>query len=205
MSRLLFLPGVTGDPGFWQPVASRLPDWHSRCLGWPGFGPVPADPRIRQLSDLTELVRAELDSPAVLIAQSMGGLIALDAALARPESVKALVLVATSGGLDMQALGAQDWRAGFASKLPLTPDWFSRERRDRQRDFQRLSLPVLLLWADADPLSPLAVAERLQQLLPQAQLEILPGGHDLAWRQPEAVARVLKGWLEEAIGPRSLG
>jgi pimeloyl-ACP methyl ester carboxylesterase len=39
---------------------------------------------------------------------------------------------------------------------------------------------VLLLWGDADPISPVAVGERLAGLFPNAELVVLPGGtHDL--------------------------
>jgi pimeloyl-ACP methyl ester carboxylesterase len=56
------------------------------------------------------LVEARIDSPDDLLAQSLGGVIAARIALARPQSVRRLVLVVTSAGLDMGRFGASDWR-----------------------------------------------------------------------------------------------
>jgi poly(3-hydroxyoctanoate) depolymerase len=41
-------------------------------------------------------------------------------------------------------------------------------------------MPVLLLWGDADPISPVSVGQRLAALLPRAELMVVNGGtHDL--------------------------
>jgi pimeloyl-ACP methyl ester carboxylesterase len=51
---------------------------------------------------------------------------------------------------------------------------------------------VLLLWADADHLHPLALAEEALDLIPDAQLRVLPGtGYLLAYDDPVGVAREL--------------
>ncbi|WP_307719055.1 alpha/beta fold hydrolase [Massilia glaciei] len=39
-----------------------------------------------------------------------------------------------------------------------------------------LSMPTLLLWGDADPISPVSVGRRLASLLPRADLHVIPGG-----------------------------
>ena len=40
MTRVLFLPGISGEGSFWDPVAQRLPDhWQTETLEWPGLGP----------------------------------------------------------------------------------------------------------------------------------------------------------------------
>jgi pimeloyl-ACP methyl ester carboxylesterase len=52
--------------------------------------------------------------------------------------------------------------------------------------------PVLLLWADEDRLHPLEAAEEALDLLPDAQLRVLPGtGFLLAYDDPVGVAREL--------------
>ncbi|MEW6372905.1 MAG: alpha/beta hydrolase [Pseudomonadota bacterium] len=52
-----------------------------------------------------------------------------------------------------------------------------------------LRMPTLLLWGDADPISPVKVGERLAALLPQAQLHVFPGAnHDLGCTCAELVA-----------------
>ena len=110
--RLLFLPGAGADPDFWRPLGSRLPgEWHKTYFGWPGLGHQPPSPAIRGFDDLVAMVVAELsEKPVDLLAQSMGGAIALRVALDHPQRVRRLVLAVTAGGLDVAALGGADWR-----------------------------------------------------------------------------------------------
>ncbi len=68
--------------------------------------------------------------------------------------------------------------------------------RDAQRDlldaYGRMDLPVLLLWADRDALHPLAEAEEVLDLFPDAQLRVLPGtGFLVAYDDPVGLAREL--------------
>ena len=181
-SQLLFLPGAMGNTAFWRPLADRL-ETNARKLivGYPGFGSEPADERIGSIDDLVERIIARIDEPTAIIAQSMGGVIAVRAALAKPHLVTHLVLVATSGGIDTKGLGAADWRNGFAESYPSLPDWFMSFRSDLTAELESITQPVLLIWGDADPLSPVAVGRRLLELLPNARLHVVSGGnHDLA-------------------------
>lgn len=58
--------------------------------------------------------------------------------------------------------------------------------------YLRIAAPVLLLWADRDPYHPLAGAEQALDLLPDAQLRVLPGtGFLIAYDDPVGVAREL--------------
>lgn len=121
-SKLIFLPGAGGDPGFWQPVSDLLFYPASReLLGWPGFGIVASDPNVQGIQDLVNLVIDEIDQPSALIAQSMGGIIAIQAALRQPDLVTHLVLTVTSGGVDMSDLQTEDWRPGFCAANPTFP------------------------------------------------------------------------------------
>jgi pimeloyl-ACP methyl ester carboxylesterase len=53
-------------------------------------------------------------------------------------------------------------------------------------------MPVLLLWADADPAHPLDAAREALDLIPDAQLRTLPGtGFLMAYDDPVGVAREL--------------
>ncbi len=195
--QLLFLPGAAGDPAFWQPVADRLTHPARRLrMGWPGFGAVPADPSVNGIGDLVDRVVRRIDRPSALIAQSMGGVIALQAAWARRDLVTHMVLTATSGGLDMSDLGARDWRPAFAAAHPGLPGWFADYTDDLGALIGRLPTPALLLWGDADPISPVAAGERLRRLLPDARLHLVPGGgHDLAWARAASVAPLIDAFL----------
>jgi hypothetical protein len=82
-------------------------------------------------------------------------------ALERPDLVTRLVLVVTSGGIDMKSLGDQNWREGFALANSLL-------------ELREISQPVLLVWGDADLFSAVAVGRRLLELLPSARMHVVP-------------------------------
>lgn len=192
-TQLLFLPGASGNTAHWRPVAERLKHGAERIhLGWPGFGETPPDPRVRGFDDLLAQVLDHLDRPTALIAQSMGGVLALQAALAAPRWVTQLVLAVTSGGLPMAEHGAEDWREAFRLAHPRVPEWFATAEVDLTDQLPSVASPALLLWGDADPISPVAVGRRLAALLPAAQLVVLPGGtHDLAMARADEIAPLI--------------
>ncbi len=52
-----------------------------------------------------------------------------------------------------------------------------------------MTAPTLLLWSADDPISPLGVGRRLAELLPRAELVVLPAtGHMFARDQADLVA-----------------
>ncbi|MBN3789076.1 alpha/beta fold hydrolase [Burkholderia sp. Ac-20353] len=199
-SQLLFLPGASGSTAFWQPLADQLAHPAARrIVAYPGFGAEPADPDIRDFDGLVQHVLRHIDRPTAVIAQSMGGVIALRAALAKPELVTHLVLTVTSGGLDMQGLGAQDWRTSFVAANPRLPDWFVTFRADLSDELSRIAQPTLLLWGDADPISPVAAGRRLVERLPDARLHVVAGGqHDLAAVHARELAPLVDAHLQRA-------
>lgn len=74
-------------------------------------------------------------------------------------------------GVDsMSALGAQDWRPDCAAANPNLPRWFLDDRTDLSARLAGLYMLVLLLWGDADPISPVRVGQRLAELLLRAEL-----------------------------------
>ncbi len=190
-TKLIFLPGAAGSPNFWRPVSDLLAHPAARTLlGWPGFDRVPAAPDVRSLEDLTAMVLKEMDQPCALIAQSMGGVLAVQAALQRPEQLTHLALAVTSGGVDMSALQAEDWRPSFRAANPAAPSWFVDYHEDLSARIGAIRAPTLLLWGDADPISPLAVGKYLQTLLPASSLHVVHGGqHDLVVKFAPEVAR----------------
>jgi pimeloyl-ACP methyl ester carboxylesterase len=58
--------------------------------------------------------------------------------------------------------------------------------------YRLVEVPTLLLWADEDPMHPLAIAEDALDLLPDAQLRVLDGtGFLMAYDDPVGLAREL--------------
>lgn len=80
---------------------------------------------------------------------------------------------------------ARSW-AKFARRWPAGPQ---RQLLDL---YPRIAAPTLLLWADRDPLHPLAGASETLDLLPDGQLRMLPDtGFLIAYDDPIGVAREL--------------
>jgi pimeloyl-ACP methyl ester carboxylesterase len=153
MPPLVFLPGAGGSASFWRPVADRLADLgRAHIFGYPGFAGVPGNSSVESLNDLFSwLVERLPPGPSHVIAQSMGGVLAARLAIERPERVARLVLVATSGGVDVARLGAVEWRDDYRAALPDVPTWFLDDRTDLTDRLAEIRAPTLLVWSDADP------------------------------------------------------
>ncbi|HRE81483.1 MAG TPA: alpha/beta hydrolase [Opitutaceae bacterium] len=199
MTRQLFLPGAGGSAAFWLPVAQHLPPEPSRYFfSWPGLGHEPPEPGIDSIDSLVTRVLNQLDAPADLIAQSLGGVVALRVALAAPEKVRRLVLAVTSGGISMADHGAADWRGDYHQAFPQAAAWIMDAPTDISTLLGRITHPTLLLWGDHDPISPVSMGRYLEQHLPSARLEIIPGAdHDLAQTHAQLVAHHVLKHLSE--------
>jgi pimeloyl-ACP methyl ester carboxylesterase len=186
---LIFLPGASGNREFWKPVSAGLRHPGARrFMTWPGFGGAPPEPGVGGIDDLVARVTREITGPVALLAQSMGGVVAVRAALEKPHLVRRLVLSVTSGGVDVASLGAADWRPTFVKNNPGLPSWFVDERHDLTARIREITIPVLLLWGDADPISPVAVGRRLAELFPNSRLVVFAGGtHDLVLERADEV------------------
>ena len=191
--KLFFLPGASGRTEFWHPVSDLLAYPAPRVhVTWPGFSGIPPEPGIRGIGDLVSRVLAEVDQPSAIIAQSMGGVVAMLAALRKPDLVTHLVLSVTSGGMDLRTFDAEDWRPAMRAAHPGLPDWFTSFHEDLTPNLSALRIPTLLLWGDADPISPVQVGQRLASLLPQAELHVFPGAdHDLGCTFANLVAPLI--------------
>lgn len=189
-SSRLFLPGAGGSADFWRPVASLLEDGTPQFrLSWPGLGDEPPAPEVKGLSDLVRVVEGKLGRSSDLIAQSMGGLVAILTAIRNPARVRKMVLTAASVGVAARTLGGADWLPDYRRTYPSAALWIADPVESLSVELATLDLPVLLIFGSADPISPVAVGERLKTLLPRACLKIIDGGdHDIAVTHPEMVA-----------------
>lgn len=183
MPQLIFLPGASGNTAFFHPLIEKIEKlpWQNavKIVAYPEFNHQPAYSQVHDFASLQAYVLANIPDDCIIIAQSMGGIFAVTAALQYPEKVKGLVMVATSGGMDLSSFQVQDWRQDYQASDLNYPDWFVEAKADYTVDFAKINMPILLLWGDQDPISPLAVGEFLQQQFPQAVLKIVHDGDHL--------------------------
>jgi pimeloyl-ACP methyl ester carboxylesterase len=200
VTKALFLPGAGGRRSFWEPLAQLLdPRIEPVVIAWPGFGDEPRNDSITSLQGLVDYVLSRMDEPCDLIAQSMGGVVALTLALHYPELVRRLVLTGTSGGIDVSRFGGEDWR-GEALAMQVNgrermPSWFVDDRTDLTSEIPTIAAPALLIWGEDDRISPPTAGEYLASLLPNARFEVVPGEHDHPHAHPEAVAGLIQPFL----------
>jgi pimeloyl-ACP methyl ester carboxylesterase len=199
MTKTLFLPGAGASASFWKLVAD-LSGLDGAFFAWPGLGHEPVSPDVNGIDDLVAMVLDHMGEPVNIVAQSMGGLVAVKAALAAPEKLNRLVLAVTSAGVPVADLGGSNWRLDYYRAYPHAAQWIGEANEDLSEQIMSIEAPTLLLWGDSDPISPVAVGERLLSLLPRASLHVVRGGdHDLAHTHPQTVADLIKHHLTTAF------
>jgi pimeloyl-ACP methyl ester carboxylesterase len=94
--RVVFVHGLFGQGKNWTTIGKGLADTHRvTLLDLPNHGHSPWTDRVDYL-DMAELVATELEQfgePVTLVGHSMGGKVAMQLALRRPELLRALVVV----------------------------------------------------------------------------------------------------------------
>lgn len=197
MTRVLFLPGAGASPDFWKPIGALLsPSRTKEYFAWPGLGNQPHDPNVRGWDDLVHMVEARMDGPVDLVAQSMGGIIAATLAIRHPQLVRRLVLTVTSGGVDMARFGASDWRPEYRQLFPSAAAWVTERSTSPFLPIEKITAPTLLLWGDADAISPVAVGRHLAERIPDAHLHVVSGGdHDVAQTHAADLAPLIERHL----------
>ena len=200
MTPATFVPGAAGLGSFWLPVVQQLPaTWRPHLVDLPGLGPVPSNPEVSGYESLADYVARSVSAPTVLVAQSMGCYVALQLALRHSHLVTHLVLVAATGGVDMVAHGAGDWRQDYRSSFPQAEVWARDAVPDLTDQLRTITIPVLLLWATRDPLSPLSVARTIASEVPHAILVTFEtDDHWVARRHPVETARAILALVDDA-------
>lgn len=198
--QFIFLPGASGSTEFWQPLMQALPEYESKkVISYPGFGAYSADPALQNFDDLQHHVLNQIHQPSLIFAQSMGGIFAVQAALQKPEWVRALVLVATSGGVDLSRFDVLNWRKTYQKDCAV-PDWFVQHRVYLDDELEKIECPVLLIWGDADLISPVGVGQYLDSKFKYSELKIVANAqHDLAKVHARQVADCVEDFIHRNL------
>jgi 3-oxoadipate enol-lactonase len=114
---------------------------HYRVLRYDmrGFGKSePVEGEYSNLQDLTGLLdQLDFDEPVILMGCSMGGGLAMDFALAQPDSLRALIMVCSAP-------------AGLALDVPAPPIFDEIEQADNAGDLDRMAELEVQAWFDGD-------------------------------------------------------
>jgi pimeloyl-ACP methyl ester carboxylesterase len=164
---------------------------------------------------LVRWIESSIREPVHLVGNSMGGHVAIHVAATRPDLVRSLTLVNSSGipfeiapGRHIANLVMPRGAMSFATVLlrdlfragpTAIAVAFTRLLRDDARPLLRqLKMPVLLLWGERDPLVPLLYAEQMHAMIPNSRLQVIPrAGHVPMWENPKAFNEALVGFLRE--------
>lgn len=200
MTKLVFLPGASGSQHFWQPLRAALTEYtDQQVIAYSGFDSIVPNLATQKLYDLQEFVKEKIEDDSILIAQSIGGVLAVGLALKHPQKVKGLVLLATSGGLDLKTFHCADWRTDYRELFKTMPDWFEQDQTEFSRlQLESLDIPILLIWGDHDPLSTVQLGQYLARIFKNAKLHIIQGGdHFFANSHANQVAMLIQDYLEQ--------
>jgi 2-succinyl-6-hydroxy-2,4-cyclohexadiene-1-carboxylate synthase len=247
---IVLLHGFGGTHRAWDGVRARLGEerYTPLALDLPGHGLQADYERPITFAACVDYVLELAPERFALCGYSMGGRVALHVALAAPARVRALVLVATTAGIEDPSERAlrreadqriaeelqsapfesfvERWRGQplFAGEPPHVGA-LAREdhRRNRPAALARvlrgigtgqmeplwgrlgeLRMPVTVLVGERDEKFR-AIGRRMAEELPEAELKVLPGAHNLVLESPselaEALLLVLHG-LDAEPGPR---
>lgn len=221
---LALIHGLSGSSGWWRHNFDVLAEHHEvAAVDLVGFGRsrrfLGSAPLPLTFEEITALlarwISVTFSETVHLVGHSMGGQIATHLAAERPDLVRSLTLVASTGiPVEVRPLShvrelalppaamvrfgpvlARD--AIRASTSIALASW--RLLRDDAREAMRsIRMPTLLLWGDRDPLLPRLYAERIRQEIPGARLAVIErAAHVPMWDNPAAFNLGLLRFVEE--------
>lgn len=204
-SPIVLIHGLGGSSDWWRRNVDALATHHSVYA-------VEINNLLLKFDEIASLLARWIDTlgaPVHLVGHSMGGHIAVHLATLRPDLVRSLVLVSSTGvpfrlgpaehignlffprGLFgfFRVMLRDAFRAGPTAMSLAFGRILLSDARPRLR---ALAMPVLLVWGDRDPLVPLEYAKAMLRLIPNARLEVVPhASHIAMWENPEVFNRLL--------------
>ncbi len=221
---VILLHGLDGSWRWWRPTLRRLTA-HFRCfaLDFTPFDRWRERSRVG-LTRAAAFVAAWLDALGLdrvhLLAHSMGGYSACQLAIAQPERIVRLVLVAPAVletrslvGPHAGQLRARAWTVAPNFLPVLMGDSFrtgplgwlrsaTELRAATALPLDQIATPTLLIWGDRDPLVPVGRGARVQRQIAGSRLLVLPGArHVPMYERPDACNGAIERFLNgEPVG-----
>ncbi len=224
-SAVVFIHGQPGEAGEFSKVLDRLP--RDVCVvaydrpGW-GSNTMEAQDLNGNAAYLRESLAAHGVGKAILVGYSYGSAVALQSAIANPEMIDGLVLIAPVGGpysisvLDKLLASParflrvfrpfKNWVSPTAARTRLIESFYTEQVRlkrdlaDLSHGVSSIALRVELIVGMDDFFNPLNGTLRLLDSLPNANMTLLKGtGHLLLDQAPETIAeRIFNLWSDRS-------
>ncbi|MEO2138814.1 MAG: alpha/beta hydrolase [Thermoleophilia bacterium] len=219
----MFIHGAGRTPASWGPQLARFEG--ALAVALPGH---PDGAPLHGTAAMADWVIAEMEGvpgPLVMVGHSLGGAVALQVALARPDLLAGLVLVSTGArlpvpddaieriDLDFEAECArmveQSWlhhepdliRRGTNSVIAMGPeslraDYVSAREHDLRGRLGDLGAPALVVSGEEDPLVPTWLSEELADELPDSSLAVIAGtAHVPQLERPDTIDLLIAAFL----------
>lgn len=219
----MFIHGAGRTPASWGPQLARFEGALAVALPChPDGAPLVGTEAMAQwVIDEIE----QVPGPLVMAGHSLGGAVALQVALARPDLVSGLVLVSTGARLpvppdaiariddDFQAecarLVEESWlhhdadliRRGTNSVISMGPeslraDYLSAQDHDLRGKLGAVDIPALVVSGESDPLVPTWLSEEMADELPGASVAIIAGtAHVPQLERPDIIDLLIAAFL----------
>lgn len=199
--RNVFVHGLGQTPESWNAVLSSM-DKAEKCV-CPNLVESVKNQNVNYKNLYNAFLKLcdEFDEPIELCGLSLGGVLALNYAIERPDKVKSLVLIATPYKMPKMLLKLQNICFRFMPKTMFQQMGF--EKKDyiglcnsmMELDFtdrlDNILCPVMLVCGEKDNANKKA-AKELTTLLKKARLEIVSGaGHEVNVEAPDKLGELL--------------
>lgn len=207
---IVFIHGAAGSGRLFGNQFQAFREQH-RCyfLDLPGHGgsaSIPASPTVEgYAAKVSEFIQG-IGEPVTLVGHSMGGGVALEVALSRPELLSRLVLLGTGcrlpvaekilAGLETDFEATLDSVLRYCFSRTVDPELLSKARYEMGKvprevvrtDFlmcnafdccarlAEIGTPTLIICGEKDVMTPVSFSENLHRGIPGSRLEVIPQG-----------------------------